>query len=108
MYDFYTQQVTLLIRSNLIAIVNASLTETDKEFLLSFEAGVPDWAKCCAGNLSIYPSVKWKLQNILDLKRRNPQKHKNGCEKLQIFFYLNLLFTIFMIKSLRLARNQYV
>ena len=73
-------------RSNLITQVNDALTETDKKFLLSFEGGVPDWKRCCIGDLSNYPSVKWKLQNIAKLKRSNPQKHRQGVEKLQKFF----------------------
>ena len=63
-------------RHKLIRQVNDSMTETDREFLLSFENGEPDWEKCCAGDLSRYPSVKWKLQNIAKLKMSNPQKHK--------------------------------
>lgn len=44
-------------RENLLELVNGNLNNTDKEFLLSFEAGVPDWDKCFAGDLSAYPSV---------------------------------------------------
>lgn len=73
-------------RVNLIAEVNAALTETDKDFILSFEEGTPDWDKCCAGDLSNYPSVKWKLQNIIKLKETNPQKHQQGIERLKQFF----------------------
>lgn len=73
-------------RVNLIAEVNAALTETDKVFILSFEEGTPDWDKCCAGDLSNYPSVKWKLQNIIKLKETNPQKHQQGIERLKQFF----------------------
>lgn len=73
-------------RKNLIALVNDSLTYTDREFLLSFEEGIPDWSKCCAGNLGIYPSVKWKIRNIVKLKKTNPDKHKQGTEKLRQFF----------------------
>ena len=73
-------------RHKLIRQVNDSMTETDREFLLSFENGEPDWEKCCAGDLSRYPSVKWKLQNIAKLKMSNPQKHKEGVEKLSGFF----------------------
>ena len=58
------------------------MTTEDKEFLLSFERGEPDWSKCCAGNLSLFPSVRWKLQNILNLKKSNPQKFNVGIEKL--------------------------
>ena len=74
-------------RHNLIQQVNESLTEADREFLLSFEDGEPDWEKCCAGDLSGYPSVKWKLQNIAKLKKENPQKHKAGLEKLRAFLF---------------------
>lgn len=73
-------------RKNLIALVNNALTEKDKEFLLSFEDGTPEWNKCSAGNLSGYPSVKWKLQNIAKLKTENPEKYRQGIEKLQRFF----------------------
>ena len=51
-------------RSRLNEIVNCGLTEDDKEFLISFEEGNPDWSKCCAGNLEAYHSVKWKLPRI--------------------------------------------
>lgn len=74
-------------RENLIALVNDNITDADKEFLISFENGEPDWNKCCAGDLSNYPSVKWKLQNIVKLKKSNSKKHQQGVEKLQKFLY---------------------
>lgn len=73
-------------RINLITLVNTALTETDKDFILSFESGAPDWSKCSAGDLSNYPSVKWKLQNINRLKAFNLQKHKQGIDRLMQFF----------------------
>ena len=73
-------------RINLITQVNAALTETDKDFIISFENGTPDWSKCCAGDLSNYPSVKWKLNNINKLKETNLKKHQNGVERLIQFF----------------------
>lgn len=73
-------------RKKLINQVNTSLTETDKAFILSFEEGNPDWSKCSAGDLSNYPSIKWKLQNIINLKETNPLKYKQGIEKLTQFF----------------------
>ena len=73
-------------RNNLIQVVNRGLDEADKEFLISFEEGTPDWDKCCAGDLSQYPSVRWKLQNIHTLKKKNPQKHHEGVDKLEKFF----------------------
>ena len=75
-------------RKELIEKVNNGLTEDDKTFLLSFEQGEPDWNKCCAGDLSEYPSVKWKLQNILKLKNINPEKYVSGLEKLREFLFI--------------------
>jgi predicted nucleotidyltransferase component of viral defense system len=69
-------------RKDLIEKVNGLLTEEDKKFLISFEDGHPEWEKCCAGNLSKYSSVQWKLLNISKLKETNPKKHKSGMEKL--------------------------
>ena len=70
-------------RTALLSLVNGGLTITDKEFLLSFEQGEPDWNKCCAGDLSQYPSGQWKLLNIGKLKESNPVKFEQGVNKLR-------------------------
>ncbi|MEI7424023.1 MAG: hypothetical protein WCK18_18110 [Prolixibacteraceae bacterium] len=67
---------------DLIERVNKNLTQTDKEFFLSFEQGDPDWTKCRAGDLSNFPSITWKLQNIEGLKKANPKKFNEGIGKL--------------------------
>lgn len=73
-------------REELLKLVHDNLTDTDKEFIISFESGQPDWTKCSAGDLSIYPSVQWKLLNIEKLKQCNPQKFMQGITKLQTLF----------------------
>ena len=70
-------------RESIIKKVNDCLTNTDKDFLVSFEEGTPQWEKCCAGDLSQYPSVQWKLLNIGKLKKQTPDKHKEGIDKLK-------------------------
>lgn len=72
-------------RKDLIEKVNQNLTNTDREFLLSFESGSPDWTKCCAGDLSGFPSIQWKQKNIPTLKETNPSKYDEGIEKLRRF-----------------------
>jgi hypothetical protein len=74
-------------RKELIEKVNQIFTKEDKEFLISFEQGEPEWNKCSAGNLSEYPSVKWKLQNILKLKKTNPGKYNGGVERLRKYLF---------------------
>lgn len=72
-------------RQDLIEKTNKNLTDIDREFMLSFESGNPDWEKCCVGDLSVYPAIQWKLQNIQTLKERNPSKYNEGIEKFRKF-----------------------
>ncbi len=81
-YDDYKQA-----RLRLIELVQNGLTEDDKNFLLSFEEGTPDWTICSAGDLSCYPSVQWKLLNIKKLKESNTKKYEQGIKKLQDFLF---------------------
>ena len=76
----------LSARENLLKLVNAGLSDTDKEFLISFEMGEPEWSKCSGGDLSNYPSVQWKLLNIEKLKKSNIKKFNQGVDKLKAYF----------------------
>lgn len=80
-YGMYEQS-----RSNLINVVNQGLDSQDRDFLISFESGLPDWDKCMAGDLSIYPSVQWKLKNLQNLKNTNSDKLYAGVDKLRKWF----------------------
>ena len=51
-------------RTNLITQVNVALTETDKDFILSFENGTPDWSKRSAVDLNNYPSVNGNCRTL--------------------------------------------
>lgn len=73
-------------RKQLVKNVNDSLTSEDKDFLISFEEGTPDWSKCSAGDLSKFPSTQWKLKNIERLKETNKKKFNAGTAKLRKFF----------------------
>ena len=53
----------------LIKDINSSLSNNDKEFLISFKSGEPNWDLCNIENAQNFPSVKWKLHNI---KKINP------------------------------------
>lgn len=59
----------------LIEKIHSLLTIEDKQFLVQFEQGVPEWDLY---DFSSFPAVQWKLLNINQLKARNPAKyHKN-------------------------------
>ena len=70
-------------REDLINIVNSSLSEKDRSFLLTFKRGNPDWDLFPVAGLKEMPAVQWKLMNIQNLKRSNPDKHTELIHKLE-------------------------
>lgn len=72
-------------RSELKDKVLSNLNLIDRTFLLSFENGTPEWDACCAGDLSAFPAIQWKLQNIRTLKTSNPVKFMNGINRFKAF-----------------------
>lgn len=67
-------------RNLLLKTIHENLTDSDKEFLLSFENNTPNWN---AYNFEDYPAVQWKLQNLQKLKEANPEKHREQLELLE-------------------------
>lgn len=61
-------------RIRLINEIKRSLTDKDKNFLLSFKKSEPAWDLFDAPKLRDMPAVKWKLLNILKLKETNAPK----------------------------------
>ena len=68
------------IRGELVLIVNNSLTDNEKDFLLSFAEGNPDWKDF---DYSKYPAIKWKQLNIKKLKEDNPIKFRESIKKIE-------------------------
>lgn len=62
-------------RIQLITEVKRNLAANDKEFLLSFKSGEPQWDLFPLTEIKDLPAVKWKLQNIQNLRAKNPDKH---------------------------------
>jgi len=71
------------VRTLLIDTIHKGLTKDDKEFLLAFVKGEPNWGKV---NYSMYPSIKWKSMNIDNLKRTNPDKFQEQIALLKQLF----------------------
>jgi predicted nucleotidyltransferase component of viral defense system len=72
-------------REKLIHFVNSNLTKQDKSFLLSFESGKDLGMFTDHQEYLKFPAVQWKLQNIANLKERNPMKIKDNMQKLEMF-----------------------
>lgn len=68
------------VRERLIEIIQKSLNEKDKEFLLSFKNVAPNWD---IYDFERFPAVVWKLQNLKKLKESNPEKHSKQFDLLK-------------------------
>jgi len=51
-------------RTELISTLNRMLNDRDKEFLLDFKMGRPDWSYFSVPYIKELPAVKWKMYNL--------------------------------------------
>jgi predicted nucleotidyltransferase component of viral defense system len=58
-------------RDELTRIVGQSMDSQDTEFLISMAEATPVWS---AHPFQEFPAVRWKLQNLENLKAKNPEK----------------------------------
>ena len=70
-------------REQLITSVNRALTDAEKNFLISFIKGEPDWDLIPIPEIPNFPAVQWKLKNIVSLRNSNSVKHENLCVALE-------------------------
>lgn len=67
----------------LVKTLHAELTDEDRAFLLAFKQGVPDWTYLGIPHIEQLPSVRWKIQNLENLKQKNKKKHTEAIGKLE-------------------------
>lgn len=68
-------------RLRMLDALQAQFTEKDREFLLSFKQGTPDWVLFDEPKVSDLPAIRWKLVNIRKLVK-NKEKHLQQLKKL--------------------------
>jgi len=71
------------VQAMLASHIRNLLTDTEREFLISFKRGMPDWGLLDTQHAATLPGVRWKLHNIGRLKNEK-FKHTAAIEKLQI------------------------
>ncbi|MDN5212770.1 nucleotidyl transferase AbiEii/AbiGii toxin family protein [Fulvivirgaceae bacterium BMA12] len=67
-------------RKDLITNIANSLTEADKQFLIGFSKLESDWN---IHDFERFPSIQWKIQNLIKFKKSNPNKYKEQVEMLE-------------------------
>lgn len=61
---------TLLdVREQLIAAINAALTDAQRHFLISFKSGAPEWPLLGLPGVEALPAVRWKQLNLDKLEK---------------------------------------
>lgn len=63
-------------RTRLRRELATALSSEQKRFLLGLAAGDPPWEAMQCRHLSELPAIKWKLQNLAQLKHTNPAKFR--------------------------------
>jgi len=69
-------------REKLVSELKQKLTQEDKDFLISFKKGDPNWTYYDVKDFQDFPSIKWKLRNIQLMTREKKQKALVHLEKI--------------------------
>jgi predicted nucleotidyltransferase component of viral defense system len=67
----------------LISKILDAFTPSEREFLIAFKSGVPQWNLLPIDGIQKLPALQWKLKNINALKINSPKKHQESLYKLQ-------------------------
>ena len=68
------------VRQRLVETIKNTMTENEKEFLLSIKQGDPDWDLMPVAGIDRLPAIQWKLINIRSMK---PEKQAESLQKLR-------------------------
>ena len=67
-------------RQKLIEVINASLTDQERQFLMSFKSRLPQWDLLELEGIEQLPAVRWKMRN---LAKMSDEKHAEAYRKLK-------------------------
>lgn len=57
------------VRGKLVKLIKKELTKEEKEFLISFKQGDPDWSLLGVSGVEHLPAVRWKLYNVQKMSK---------------------------------------
>jgi predicted nucleotidyltransferase component of viral defense system len=73
----------LAAREELLRQLQQGLDDNERRFLLSLVQNRPEWDLLGFPHLALLPGIRWKLQNLSQLEKANPQKFAQQAETLQ-------------------------
>ena len=69
-------------RQSLMAELPMALTDKHRSLLSGLVRCEPDWSLMQCTHLEMMPAIRWKLENLAQLKRTNPSKFSRQAEEL--------------------------
>ena len=78
-----TLDALLETRDVLVKKLQTELDANERQFLISLVNNAPEWSLLGIAHLAELPAIRWKLENLEQLRRRNPRKHSAQSEALQ-------------------------
>jgi predicted nucleotidyltransferase component of viral defense system len=73
----------LSVREELLDQLQRGLDDDERMFLISLVQNRPEWDLLGFPHLALLPGIRWKLQNLGQLEKSNPQKFAEQAETLQ-------------------------
>jgi predicted nucleotidyltransferase component of viral defense system len=73
----------LSVREELLDQLQRGLDDDERMFLISLVQNRPEWDLLGFPHLALLPGIRWKLQNLGQLEKSNPQKLAEQAETLQ-------------------------
>lgn len=64
----------LAARDRMVRELHQGLDDDERRFLLSLVSGAPEWSLLGIDHLEYLPGIRWKLRNLLELRKTNPRK----------------------------------
>jgi hypothetical protein len=78
-------EVLVETRAAMISLLNSTITEAERLFLLSFKNKQPDWSLLGLDGVNNLPAVRWKLIN---LQKIPDEKHQQALQQLKVVLNL--------------------
>lgn len=72
----------LATRERMIGELQRGIDANERRFLLSLLSGAPDWSALGIPHLEQLPGIRWKLHNLLQLRKTNAQRFAEQSEAL--------------------------
>ena len=77
-------------REKMLGILQQTLTEKEKRFLLSLKIGQPEWALMAIDGIDKLPALQWKWMNIQRMSTHKRAEALKNCKRCLVYKGLSI------------------